>query len=118
MRGLVRIQIIGATIDNILRASLSAATASVDGPEAGVFSPKGSIQPQAIPDTGKQAMFNLRVQKLWGKMTQQQQEIETFTAQLKEHTSQIQKINAELEVSKLVTKVGAKHPKAARRRDC
>ena len=30
------------------------------------------------------------------------------------HISQIQKINAELEVSKLVTKVGAKHPKAAR----
>src|SRR5437867_11424257 len=86
------------TIDNISGAPVSAATAAVvmvdsdgrlgtvtsDGPDPGGFSPKGGIQPQAIPDAAKQAMFNLQVQNLRATATQQQQQIETLTAQLKE----------------------------------
>ena len=108
------------TIDNIFGAPVSAATATVvmvdsdgrlgtvamDGPDPGGFSPKGGIRPQAIPDAAaKQATFNLKVQNLRATATQQQQQIETLTAQLKEHATQIQKVNAQLEMSKPATKV-------------
>ena len=103
------------TIDNIFGAPVSAATAAIvmvdsdgrlgtvtmDGPDPGGFSPKGGIRPQAIPDAAaKQAMFNLKVQNLRATATQQQQQIETLTAQLKEHATQIQKVNAQLEMNK------------------
>ena len=50
-------------------------------------------------------MFNLKVQNLRATATQQQQQIETLTAQLKEHATQIQKVNAQLEMNKPATKV-------------
>ena len=50
-------------------------------------------------------MFNLKVKKLRATTTQQQQQIETLTAQLKEHAAQIQKVNAQLEVGKPTTKM-------------
>ncbi len=108
------------TIDNIFGAPVSAATATIvmvdsdgrlgtvamDGPDPGGFSPKGGIRPQAIPDAAaKQATFNLKVQNLRTTATQQQQQIKTLTAQLKEHATQIQKVNAQLEMSKGPTKV-------------
>src|SRR6267154_3032682 len=91
------------TIDNISGAPVSAATATVvmvdsdgrlgtvtmDGPDPGGFSPKGGIRPQAIPDAAKQAKFNLKVQNLQATITQNQQQIETLTAHLKEQTAQI-----------------------------
>jgi hypothetical protein len=112
------------TIDNISGAPVSAATATVvmvdsdgrlgtvtmDGPDPGGFSPKGGIRPQAIPDAAKQAMFNLKVQNLRATATQQQQQIETLTAQLKEHATQIQKVNAQLEMNKPATKVIVNKP--------
>ena len=112
------------TIDNIFGAPVSAATATVvmvdsdgrlgtvtsDGPDPGGFSPKGGIRPQAIPDAAKQAMFNLKVQNLQATATQQQQQIETLTAQLKEQAAQIQKVNAQLEMRKPATKVIVNKP--------
>ena len=102
------------TIDNIFGAPVSAATAAIvmvdsdgrlgtvtmDGPDPGGFSPKGGIRPQAIPDAAKQAMFNLKVQNLRATVTQRQQQIETLAAQLKAHATQIQKVNAQLEMNK------------------
>jgi septal ring factor EnvC (AmiA/AmiB activator) len=85
-------------------------TVTMDGPDPGGFSPKGGIRPQAIPDAAKQAMFNLKVQKLRATATQQQQQIETLTAQLKEHATQIQKVNAQLQMSKPGTKVIVNKP--------
>src|SRR5438034_1709791 len=77
------------TIDNISGAPVSAATATVvmadsdgrlgtvtmDGPDPGGFSSKGGIRPQAISDVAKQAMFNLKVQKLKATATQQEQQL-------------------------------------------
>ena len=111
------------TIDNISGAPVSAATAAIvmvdsdgrlgtftsDGPDPGGFSPKG-ISPQAIPDAARQAMFNLKVQKLQATVTQQQQQIEMLTVRLKEQAGQIQEVNAELEVSEPAAKVVVNKP--------
>src|SRR5205814_9915736 len=85
-------------------------TVTSDGPDPGGFSPKGGIRPQAIPDAAKQAMFNLKVQNLRATATQQQQQIETLTAQLKENAAQIQKANDKLEMNKPTPKVIANKP--------
>jgi hypothetical protein len=112
------------TIDNISGAPVSAATAivvmvdsdgrlgtvSMDGPDPGGFSPEGGVRPQAIPDAAKRAAFNLKVQKLRATVTQQQQQIESLTAQLKEHAAQIQKVNAQLQVSKAAPKTIVNKP--------
>src|SRR5438876_8703362 len=112
------------TIDNISGAPVSAATAAIvmvdsdgrlgtvtsDGPDPGGFSPKGGIRPQAIPDAAKQAMLNLTVESLQATITQQQQQIETLTAQLKENAAQIQKANDKLEMSKPAAKVVVNKP--------
>jgi hypothetical protein len=112
------------TIDNISGAPVSAVTAAVvmvdsdgrlgtvtmDGSDPGGFSPKG-IRPQAILDAAaKQATFNLKVQNLQATVTQNQKQIETLTAQLKEQTAQIQKVNAQLEMKKPATKVIVNKP--------
>src|SRR5437870_8253772 len=66
------------TIDNIFGAPVSAATAAVvmidsdgrlgtataDGHDAGGFSPRGNIPPQAISDAAKQAMLNRIIESL------------------------------------------------------
>jgi hypothetical protein len=110
-------------IDNIHGAPVSTATALVvmvdsdgrlgtataDGPAPGGFSLNG-IRPQAIPDAAKQAMLNVKVQNLQATATQQQQQIETLTDQLKEQAAQIQKVNAQLKMNKPPTKVIANKP--------
>lgn len=110
-------------IDNISGAPVSAATAAVvmvdsdgrlgtvtaDGPTPGGSSPKG-IRPQAIPDAAKQAMLNLKVQELRAMVTQQQQQIDTLTTQLKENAAQIQKASDQLEMSKPAAKVVMSKP--------
>src|SRR5438034_5691128 len=110
-------------IGNISGAPVSAATAAIvlvdsdgrlgtftmDGPDPGGFSPKG-IRPQAIPDAARQAMLNLKVQSLQATFAQQQQQIEMLTTQLKENAAQIQKANAQLEMSKPTAKVVVNKP--------
>jgi len=110
-------------IDNIFGAPVSAATAvtvmvdsdgrlgtmTADGPHPGGFSPKG-IRPQTIPDAAKQAMLDLKVQNLRATVTQQQKQIETLTAQLKENAAQIQKASDQLEISKPTAKVVVNKP--------
>src|SRR4030095_1312832 len=94
-------------IDNISGAPVSAATAvmvmvdsdgrlgtvTADGPDRGGSSPK-NIRPQAIPDAANKAMLNRTVESLQATITQQQQQIEKLTAQLKEQTAQTQRVNA------------------------
>ena len=110
-------------IDNIAGAPVSAATAAMvmvdsdgrlgtitsEGPDPGGSSPKG-ISPQAIPDAVRQAMLKLQVQELEATITQQQQQMETLTVQLKEQAAQIQKVNSQLEMRKPATKVIANKP--------
>jgi plastocyanin len=108
-------------IDNIHGAPVSAATAAMvlvdsDGRlgtvtmnGAGGFSSKG-ISPQAIPDAVKQATLNLKVQSLQATITQNQHQIETLTAQLKEQAAQIQKVNAQLEMRKPAAEVVVNKP--------
>jgi hypothetical protein len=105
-------------IDNIHGAPVSAATAAIvmvdsdgrlgtvtsDGPASNATSTKG-IRPHAIPDAAKQVMFALKVQNLRATVTQQQKQIETLTAQLKENAAQIQKANDQLEMSSSAPKV-------------
>src|SRR5438067_1506271 len=112
------------TIDNISGAPVSAATAAVvmvdsdgrlgtvtsDGPDLGGFSPKGGIRPQAIPDAAKQAMLDQTVESLQATISQQQNQIETLTAQLKENAAQIQKANDQLEMNKPATKMVVNKP--------
>jgi hypothetical protein len=104
-------------IDNIFGAPVSAATATMvmvdsDGRLGTVTAegPAKGSRPQAIPDAAKQAMLNLKVQKLQATITQQQQQIEMLTAQLKENAAQIQKANAQLEMSKPAAKVVVSKP--------
>jgi hypothetical protein len=110
-------------IDNIHGAPVSAATAAIvmvdsDGrlgtvtserPDPGEFSPQG-IRPQVIPDAAKQAMLDLKVQNLRAIVTQQQQQIDALTAQLKEQAAQIQKASAQLEMSKPAAKMVVNKP--------
>jgi hypothetical protein len=107
------------TIDNIFGAPVSAATAAVvmidsdgrlgtaasDGPDPGGFSPKGNVRPQAIPDAAKQAMLDRTVENLQATVTQQQQQIATLTAQLKNNAVQIQKANDQLEIREPMARV-------------
>ena len=66
-----------------------------EGPNPGK-SPE-RVQPEAIPDA--QAMLNGKVgkgEKLEATVAQQQKQIETLTAQLREQAAQIQKVSAQL----------------------
>ena len=110
-------------IDNIHGAPVSAATAmavmvdsdgrlgtmTADGPALRASSTK-AIKPQAIPDGARQAMLDLKVQNLSATVTQQQKQIEILTAQLKENATQLQKANAQLEMSKPSAKVVVNKP--------
>jgi hypothetical protein len=79
------------------------------GGNPGKSSPKG-VPPQAIPDAARQAVLDLKVQNLRATVAQQQQQIETLTAQLKENTALIQKANAHLEMNKPTVKVVVNKP--------
>jgi len=110
-------------IDNISGAPVSAATAAIvmvdsdgrlgtvssDGPHPGGFSRNG-IRPQTIPDAIKQAMLDCKVENLQATVTQNQKQIETLTAQLKEQIVQIQKVNAQLEMREPAAKVIVNKP--------
>jgi hypothetical protein len=105
-------------IDNIFGAPVSAGTAAfvlvdsdgrlgtttVDGPDPGGFLPQ-RVQPQAIPDAVKQAMVNLKVEKLQATVAEQKEQIESLTAEVKEQAAQIQRVSAQLEVKKPAPKV-------------
>jgi hypothetical protein len=71
---------------------------------AGAFSPQPA-QPQAVPQPDGEAMLNRKVEELQATATQQQKQIAILTAQLKEQTSQIQKVSAQVEMSKPTAKV-------------
>ena len=104
------------TIDNIFGAPVSAATAAIvmvdsdgrlgtvtiDGPDPGGFSPKGGSGPKPFPMPPSKRCSISKFRTCEATVTQQQQQIETLTAQLKEHATQIQKVNAQLEMSKPV----------------
>src|SRR6266566_823832 len=112
------------TIDNIFGAPVSAATATVvmvdsdgrlgtatsDGPDPGGFSSRGSIRPQAISDAVKQTMLDRTVESLQATVTQQQQQIATLTAQLKDNAAQIQKAGAALEMNEPTARVVVNKP--------
>src|SRR5436189_2771949 len=111
-------------IDNIFGAPVSAATAAVvmidsdgrlgtataDGHDPGGFSPKDNIRPKAIPDAAKQAMLNRIIESLQTTVTQQQQQIATLTAQLKDNAAQIQKAGAALEMNEPTATVVVNKP--------
>jgi hypothetical protein len=77
----------------------------------GKSSPKGS-QPQAIPDSANQTMLNLELQNLEGTISQQQNQIEMLTAQIKEQIEQIRKVNARLETNKPAAQIIVNKTKA------
>jgi len=63
--------------------------------------PQGQLK--AVPqhsEDGRQAMLNLKVEKLQATVEQQHKQIETLTAQLKEQAAQIPKVSAQLELNK------------------
>jgi hypothetical protein len=107
------------TIDNIFGAPVSAATAAVvmidsdgrlgtataDGHDAGGFSPKGNIRPQSISDAIKQAMLDHTIESLQATITQNQQQIEMLIAHVKKQATQIQRVDAQIEMRKPAAKV-------------
>jgi hypothetical protein len=113
-------------IDNIHGAPVAAGTAAVvmvdsdgrlgtttvAGSNPAGFSPQQGIQPQAIPDAARQMMLNLEVKDLEATITQQQQQIQTLTGQLKEQAAQISTVNAQLEMRKQGAKKIVNRPKA------
>ena len=77
---------------------------------------RGAPQPAARPQLQRQARLGDKVEKLQATVAQQQKQIQTltaqlreqadtFTAQLKEQAAQIQKVSAQLEVSKTAPRV-------------
>jgi hypothetical protein len=86
-------------------------TVTSDGPAPGGFSPK-DIKPQAIPDVARQSMLDVQVQGLEATITQQQQQIEMLTAQLKKQTAQIQNVNAQFAMRKPSAKMIVNRAKA------
>ena len=109
-------------IDNISGAPVSAATAmtvmvdsdgrlgtvTAAGPGAG-GSPK-TIRPQAIPDAAKQPLLDHNVESLEATIAQNQEQIETLTARVKEQATQVRKVNAQLEMRKPAAKVIVNKP--------
>ena len=69
-------------------------------------------QPQAIPDAARQTMLNLEVQNLEAIISQQQDQLETLTVQIKKQAGQIQKVNARTEMNKPATKIIVNKSKA------
>jgi hypothetical protein len=105
-------------IDNIFGAPVSAGTAAfvfvdsdgrlgtttVNGADPGGFftQPAQRIAPQsAKPDT----VLNGKVEKLQATVAQQEKQIEILTTELKEQAAQIQKVSAQLQVSKPAAQV-------------
>jgi hypothetical protein len=90
-------------IGNIIGAGVDAGTAAI------VFVDQdGKLGTTALPNTGNlpnTQAFSGRVQELETTVAQQAKAIEVLTAQLKEQATQIQKVSAQLEVSKPATKV-------------
>jgi hypothetical protein len=80
---------------------------SSDGPDRGGFSPTGNIRPQAISDAASQTTLNRTVDNLRMTLTQNQQQIDMLTAQVKEQVTEIQKVNTHLEMRKPAAKVVA-----------
>ena len=68
------------------------------------------IQPQAIPDAARQTMLNLEVQSLETTISQQQDQLEILTVQIKKQAGQIQKVNARTEMNKPATKIIVNKP--------
>jgi hypothetical protein len=72
--------------------------APVQVPQRGVPAPRGPLQPAAHPQ--HQAMVNDRVEKLQTMIAQQQRQIETLTAQLREQAVQLQRVSTQIAISK------------------
>jgi hypothetical protein len=85
-------------------------TIAVDGPDRGGFYavPKGQRAP--VPKDAHEAMLNRKVEKLQATVAQQQKQIGILTAQVKAQAEQIQKVSAQLEVSKPAPQVVTNKP--------
>lgn len=79
-------------------------TLSARANDLGGFYPHGGRR-QAVPQGTKDAVLNLKVDKLQVTVAQQHKQIETLTAQLKQQAAQIQKVSAQLEVKKPAAQV-------------
>jgi hypothetical protein len=72
--------------------------------------PQPAARPQAPPHPHDQAMLNDKVEKLQVVVQLQQKQIGTLTAQLREQAAQIQKVSAQIEVSKRAAQVVVNTP--------
>jgi hypothetical protein len=72
--------------------------------------PQGQPKASHAAEDGRQAMLNLKVEKLQATVAQQHKQIETLTVQLKEQAAQIQKVSAQLEVNKPAPQVVVNKP--------
>ena len=57
-------------------------------------------------------MLNLEVQNLEAMISQQQNQIEMLTSQVKEQVAQIEKVNTRIEMNKQPAKIIVNNPKA------
>jgi hypothetical protein len=99
-------------IDNIFDATVDLGTVTIVGVDA-----DGKLGTNAVDAAGnkvpvasllggqRQAMVNRKVEKLQAIVAQQEKAIDVLTAQLKEQAAQIQKVSAQLEVSKPAAQV-------------
>jgi hypothetical protein len=82
---------------------------SAPAPRA-VPQPRSAPQPRVRPQLQHQAMLNDKVEKLEATIAQQQKQIATLIAQLRDQAVQIQKVSAKVEVNSTVQKVVANKP--------
>src|SRR5712675_584896 len=81
-------------------------------PSGGKPGKSPGIQPQAVPDGAKQTMLNLELQNLEATISEQQNQIDMLTAQVKEQIEQIHKVNARLEMNKPTAQIIVNKTKA------
>ena len=87
-------------------------TTPTPSPSGGNPGKSPGIQPQAIPDAARQGMLNLEIQNLEATISQQQNQIEMLTSQVKEQIAEIQKVNIRIEMNKPAAKNIVNKPKA------
>src|SRR5207249_1305938 len=75
-------------------------TTPTPSPSGGNPGKSSGILPQAIPDAARQGMLNLEIQNLEATISQQQNQIEMLTSQVKEQIAEIQKVNTRIEMNK------------------
>ncbi len=83
---------------------------AIDGPEPGWIFLAYPPRVKPFPKAPSKRCSNFKVEKVQATVMQQQKQIQTLTAQFKEQAAQIQKVSAQVEMSKPAPRVVTNKP--------